>query len=68
MSQSKKLVAPQVLARELGIPVATLWRWTLDGIIPRPVFQNNRVMGWERQVIDQWLEQLAHFFQKRGYH
>lgn len=58
MTKRPKLITPRVLARGLGIPMATLWRWTLNGVIPRPVFRNARVMGWERQLIERWLNQV----------
>lgn len=55
MTNRLKLISPRVLARGLGIPMATLWRWTLNGVIPMPIFRNARVMGWDRQVIERWL-------------
>lgn len=58
MTNRLNLISPRVLARSLGIPMATLWRWTLNGVIPRPVFRNARVMGWERHVIERWHNQL----------
>ena len=55
MTNRSKLISPRALARGLGIPMATLWRWTLNGVIPMPIFRNARVMGWNRQVIERWL-------------
>lgn len=55
MTNRTSLISPRVLARSLGIPLATLWRWTLDHLIPRPVFLGARMMGWEKRVIHSWL-------------
>lgn len=55
MTSRTHLISPRVLARSLGISLATLWRWTIDRMIPRPVFLGARIMGWERRIIDRWL-------------
>ncbi len=58
MTNRKNLISPHRLASLLGIPMATLWRWVLDHLIPRPVFLGARIMGWDRRVIDSWLSRV----------
>lgn len=59
MTSRTHLISPRALSRSLGISLATLWRWTLDHMIPRPVFLGARIMGWERRVIDSWLNLIC---------
>lgn len=58
MTKRTNLISPRHLASSLGIPMATLWRLTLNGVIPRPIFLNSRIMGWDRRVIDIWLNRV----------
>lgn len=59
MSNRTNLISPRRLASLIGIPIATLWRWALDHLIPRPVFLGPRIMGWDMRVIDSWLSRVA---------
>lgn len=58
MTKRTNLISPRLLASSLGIPMATLWRLTLNGVIPRPIFLNSRIMGWDRRAIDSWLSRV----------
>lgn len=58
MTSRTHLISPRMLARSLDISFAILWRWTLDHMIPRPVFLGARIMGWDKRVIDNWLSRV----------
>ncbi|MFG0872560.1 helix-turn-helix transcriptional regulator [Aeromonas media] len=50
------IIRPTQLAEELGVSTTTLWRWRQQGIIPQPLSLGPRLVGWDRSVINQWLE------------
>ncbi|WP_353851752.1 helix-turn-helix transcriptional regulator [Aeromonas rivipollensis] len=50
------IIRPSQLARELGVSMTTLWRWRHQGVFPQPILLGPRLVGWERSVINQWLE------------
>ena len=53
---SYQIIRPEQLAQELGISRSTLWRWRHQGILPHPISLGPRLVGWERTVINQWIE------------
>lgn len=58
MTENKRmLLRPGQLAQELGVSTTTLWRWRKDGDnnFPRPVNLGPRFIGWEREVVEAWL-------------
>ncbi|PNH80067.1 helix-turn-helix transcriptional regulator [Vibrio diazotrophicus] len=51
-----KIVRPHQLAKELGVSTVTLWRWRQENLIPPVLHVGKRIVGWERVVIEEWLE------------
>jgi prophage regulatory protein len=56
MKLKKQIVRPKQLAQELNISTCTLWRWTKQSKIPQPIKLGPRLVGWRREVIDDWLD------------
>ncbi|WP_421254554.1 helix-turn-helix transcriptional regulator [Aeromonas sp. 600948] len=50
------IIRPAQLALELGVSKTTLWRWRNEGVLPHPINLGPRLVGWERTVINQWIE------------
>lgn len=50
------IIRPAQLANELGASKTTLWRWRQAGILPDPVLLDPRLVGWEKAVIEQWIQ------------
>lgn len=48
------IVRPSELREELGTSKTTIWRWTRDGYLPKPVRLGKRNTGWPRSVIDKF--------------
>lgn len=53
---SQLIMRPSQLALELGVSKTTLWRWRQQGILPQPIALGPRLVGWDRNVINQWVE------------
>jgi len=43
------------LAKVLGIAVVTVWRWSADGKLPKPVKLSERVTAWRAEDIRDWM-------------
>jgi prophage regulatory protein len=50
------IIKPQELAQQLGMSKSSLWRWQKAGILPEPIKFGNRVLGWRKATILQWLD------------
>ena len=48
------IVRPSELREELGASKTTIWRWTRDGSLPKPLQLGKRNTGWPRSVIDKF--------------
>jgi|TARA_B110000908_G_C9973035_1_gene322034 prophage regulatory protein len=54
-----KIISLQQLAILVNKSKVTVWRWwAKDKILPEPIILNGRCLGWQQDVIDQWL--LSH--------
>ncbi|WP_028835543.1 MULTISPECIES: helix-turn-helix transcriptional regulator [unclassified Pseudoalteromonas] len=42
----------------LSISKSTVFRWNRDKILPKPLYIGNRVLGWRKSTILEWLESL----------
>jgi prophage regulatory protein len=49
------IVRPKELATVLSISTVTLWSWRKKGIIPEPILFGPRFIGWDREVLNEWL-------------
>lgn len=45
------------LATHLNISKVTVWRWRKEGRLPPARAISTRVVGWERETIERWLEE-----------
>jgi prophage regulatory protein len=43
------------LARLLGIATVTVWRWTANGKLPKPVKLSERVTAWRAEEVRNWM-------------
>lgn len=43
------------LARLLGIATVTVWRWTANGKLPKPVKLSKRVTAWRAEDVRNWM-------------
>lgn len=43
------------LARLLGIATVTVWRWTANGKLPKPVKLSERVTAWRAEDVRNWM-------------
>jgi prophage regulatory protein len=55
----RQLLRATELSNVLGISKSTLWRWRKSGVFPHPIPLGPRMVGWRRQDIDEWLNQLS---------
>ena len=56
MKLKKQIVRPKQLAQELNVSMSTLWRWRQQNKLPQPLRLGTRLVGWRREVIDEWLD------------
>ncbi|WP_318491835.1 helix-turn-helix transcriptional regulator [Photobacterium leiognathi] len=54
-----KIIKQDDLCNMLGKGRVTIWRWVRDGVLPQPMKINGVILGWEKNVIDDWLKDLA---------
>lgn len=66
MSTKTQIIRPAELARQLNVSLTTIWRWRLQGIIPQPVLLGSRIIGWDQDTIDEWLQALKEKIEKTG--
>jgi prophage regulatory protein len=55
-----KMIRPKELAEMLGVSTVTLWTWRKKNILPEPTSIGPRLIGWQQDVIDEWLERQSH--------
>lgn len=48
-----------VLSKMLGVAVVTIWRWTANGRLPKPVKLSERVTAWRVEDIRQWMQEKS---------
>jgi prophage regulatory protein len=48
-------VRARQLAQQLGISLATLWRWEREGRLPRGTRLSPHVVAWRDEIIEGWL-------------
>lgn len=53
-----KFIRAAELSELLGISSTTLWRWRQQKIIPQPLALGKRIVGWQEEVIQEWLLDL----------
>lgn len=46
-------------AAYLDISVSTLWRWSSEGRLPRPIRLSTRCSVWRREALDAFLKRQA---------
>lgn len=57
---NKEFIRVSELAEELNVSKTTLWRWRKTGNIPKPINLGFRVVGWRREVLEQWFKDKEH--------
>jgi prophage regulatory protein len=50
-----KLLSTRQVTDIIGRSPLTLRRWWKSGSFPKPLFYNNRTLGWSEKDIQQWL-------------
>ncbi|WP_210446968.1 helix-turn-helix transcriptional regulator [Vibrio crassostreae] len=52
----KPLITLTELSKLLNKSKITIWRWwAKDKILPPPLQQKGRTLGWEQDVIEEWI-------------
>ena len=52
----ENILSLQEVAKRMNKTTRTIRRWYLEeGIMPKPIFMNNAVLGWRESVLSQWL-------------
>lgn len=46
-------------AEYLGVSISTLWRWSSEGRLPRPIRLSSRCSVWPQEALDAFLKQQA---------
>ena len=49
------IVRPRDLPRATGLSVVTIWRLRKQGKFPEPIRLTDVAIGWQREVIAEWL-------------
>ena len=44
------------LSQILGVAVVTVWRWSAQGRLPKPVKLSERVTVWRAESIREWMD------------
>ncbi|HGZ7313013.1 TPA: helix-turn-helix transcriptional regulator [Vibrio parahaemolyticus] len=51
---------PSDLAYLTNRHISTIYRWINEGILPKPLYAQNRILGWRYETIEAWLTSLEH--------
>ena len=51
-----EIIRLKELIKILSVSKATIWRWRKSGSFPEPICLGNRVIGWRRETIENWIE------------
>ncbi|MEI4550337.1 helix-turn-helix transcriptional regulator [Pseudoalteromonas spongiae] len=46
------------IVQMLSISKPTIWRYVKNGTLPRPIYIQNRIFGWRKSTILEWLDSL----------
>ena len=44
------------LSQILGVAIVTVWRWSAQGRLPKPVKLSERVTVWRAESIREWMD------------
>ena len=51
------IIRKHELAKKLGVSESTIYRWTQNGTLPKPVISpSGRRQGWFAEMIEEWIE------------
>lgn len=56
MEKSTQIIRRNELAKQLQVSEVTIWRMEKRGDLPKRVNISERVVGWLKSDIEQWLE------------
>lgn len=52
------IIRKHELAKKLGVSESTIYRWTKNGTLPKPLLSpSGRKQGWFTEMIDIWIEE-----------
>lgn len=52
------IIRKHELAKKFGVSESTIYRWTRDGILPKPLLSpSGRKQGWFTEMIEIWIEE-----------
>jgi predicted DNA-binding transcriptional regulator AlpA len=57
MTTTSKIIRPKQLSEQLGVNPVTIWRWTKNSTLPKPIKLGKRLIGWTPESIEQFLNQ-----------
>ncbi len=55
----RNLIRINELATYLNISKVTVWRWRKEGRLPPPRALGPKIVFWERETIEAWLDEQA---------
>ena len=53
---SEGFIRVGTLAAILGVAVVTVWRWSANGYLPRPLKLSDRVTVWKAEEVRAWIQ------------
>jgi prophage regulatory protein len=52
------LQRPSDLAYMTNRHISTIYRWIKEGLLPKPLYIGNRLLGWKAETIESWLSEM----------
>jgi len=55
----KQYMRVKQVAEAIGISKSSVWRWSSEGRLPKPIKLTNRTTVWKSEEVDAAIEKLA---------
>tara|TARA_R110001583_G_scaffold195445_1_gene373725 strand:- start:11820 stop:12005 length:186 start_codon:yes stop_codon:yes gene_type:complete len=56
--QEKEILRIADIMQMFSLSKSSVWRYTKNGTLPTPIYIGNRVFGWRKSTIFEWLDSL----------
>jgi prophage regulatory protein len=54
--QSSRIVTIGELSKILSKSRTSIWRWSKNNVLPKPLMVNGKTLGWKESTILEWLD------------